>query len=378
MVTKDDITSLIGKAEDPSISIYLPTHVTGEEVQQDPIRLKNLLSKAEKQLAEQYTLSQPDIDEMLKKAKDLLDDNDFWLHGDQGLAIFITGEMFETYRLPLDFKEQVLVDNHFLITPLLPMISLSGTYCVASLSKKQLRLLRCTRERVQEITLEEVPTSFEEFTQYNESERHLQHHSGRGEGRAVFHGQGSSKDNEDEEVINYLKIAENEITDKVRRRNDPLVIAGMTNAAATYKKFNHYHRTLDDSINVNPDALSDDKLNEKAWKIIKSHFLEEMYRDKERFADLTGSDKQSDNLSQVVEASYYGKVDSLFVPMGRQSWGKFDAENNTIHHSAEHQNGEYDLINMAAIKTLSQGGSVYALSKDAMPQGASIAAIFRY
>lgn len=378
MVTKDDITSLIEKADVPSISIYLPTHVTGEQVQQDPIRLKNLLTKAEKQLVEQYNFSQPEVDEMVKKAKALLDDGKFWQYGDQGLAVFITGDMFETYRLPLDFKEQVLVDDHFLITPLLPMISLSGTYCVASLSKKQIRLLRCTRETVQEIKLEEVPTSFEEFTQYKESQRHLQHHSGRGEGHAVFHGQGSNEDNEDEESVNYLKVAENEITDKVRRRNDPLIIAGMTNAAAIYKKFNHYHRTLEDSINVNPDALSDDKLNEKAWKIIKSHFLEEMYRDKERFADLTGSDKQSDNLSQVVEASYYGKVDSLFVPMGRQSWGKFDKENNTIHHSAEHQNGEYDLINMAAIKTLSQGGRVYALNKEAMPQGTSIAAIFRY
>ncbi len=378
MVTKDNITSLIAQAQEPSVSIYLPTHLKGEEVQQDPIRFKNLLNKAEKKLQEHSDLSQLEIDEMLEKPKDLLNQPEFWQHGDKGMAVFITPEFLETYRVPLDFSEQVLVENHFLITPLLPMITLNGTYCIASLSRKQIRLLRCTRETVAPIELEEIPTSMEEFTKYNVNERHLQHHSGRGEGQAVFHGQGGTEDTEEQELINYLKIAENEITDKLRRRNDPLILAGIANTAATYKKFNHYHRTMDETIDVNPDPLSDDKLNEKAWKIIKSHFLEDMYRDKERFAVLTGSDKQSDNLSHVVEASYYGKVDSLFVPVGIQSWGHFDAENDTIHHSAEQQNGEYDLINMAAIKTLSQGGNVYALTKDSMPQSASIAAIFRY
>ncbi len=378
MVTKDDITTLLSQAQQPSVSIYLPTHLKGEEVQQDPIRFKNLLNKTDKKLQEHSEMSQLEIDEILEHPKDLLNQPEFWQHGDKGMAVFITPDIFETYRVPLNFTEQVLVEDHFLITPLLPMITLNGTYCVASLSRKQIRLLKCTRETVTSIPLEEVPTSMEEFTKFNVNERHLQHHSGRGEGQAVFHGQGGTEDTEEQELVNYLKIAENEITDKLRRRNDPLILAGMTNTAAIYKKFNHYHRTMDETIDGNPDPLSDEKLNEKGWEIIKSHFLEDMYRDKERFGDLTGSDKQSDNLSQVVEASYYGKIDSLFVPVGQQSWGHFDAENDTIHHTAEQQNGEHDLINMAAIKTLSQGGNVYALKKDAMPKGASIAAIFRY
>ncbi len=378
MVTKDDIIFLIKEAKQPSISIYLPTHLKGEEVQQDPIRFKNLLNKAERKLAEEFNVPQVDIDEMLEEARDLLNKPEFWQHGDKGMAVFITPGFFETYRIPLDFKEQVLIENHFLITPLLPMTTLNGTYCIASLSQKQIRLLRCTRDSVRAIDLEEVPTSLGEFTKFNVNERHLQHHSGRGEGQAVFHGQGGSEDTEDQELENFLKIAENEITEKMRRRNDPLILTGMANTAAIYRKFNHYHRVMDETLSINPDPLSDEKLNKKAWEIIKSHFLEDMYRDKERFADLTGSDKQSDNLSQVVEASFYGKVDSLFVPVGEQSWGRFDAEDNTIQHSAEQQNGEYDLINMAAIKTLSQGGKVYALDKEAMPQQKTIAAIFRY
>jgi hypothetical protein len=232
---------------------------------------------------------------------------------------------------------------------------------------------------VEPIALEETPTSLEEFLKYDVNEKHLQHHSGQGgKSRAIFHGQGGAEDTNTHEIINFLKTVENEVTSVLGKRNDPLVLVGSNEAVAEYKKVNHYSRLMDDTIITNPDPLSDEKINKKGWKVIKSFFVKGMYDDMERYADLTGSDKQSDNLSQVVEASYYGKVESLFVPIGEQSWGWFDRERDTVHHSAERQNGEHDLINMAAIKTLSQGGNVYALEKDDMPRQKSIAAIFRY
>ena len=378
MVTQETILSLIDKAQNPSVSIYLPTHVKGEEVQQDPIRFKNLLKKAEQQLKE-HEISEEDIEALLEEPRKLLDQPLFWQHADKGLAIFITKEDFEYYRVPLNFKEQVMVEDHFLITPLLPMISVDGTYCILTLSQKNVQLLKCTRDSVEPIALDEAPTSLEEFQKFDVYEEHLQHHSGQGGGNtAIFHGQGGSEDTSTEVLINYLKTIENDVTSILRKRNDPLILAGVSEAVAEYRKVNHYSRLMDDAVTTNPDPLSEEEVNKKGWKIIKSHFLKSMLNDMDRFADLTGSEKQSDNLSQVVEASYYGKVDALFVPIGEQSWGWFDEDRDTVHHSAEQQNGEHDLINMAAIKTLSQGGNVYALEKEEMPQESSIAAIFRY
>ena len=378
MVTQDTILSLLEEAKNPSVSIYLPTHVKGEEVKQDPIRFKNLLNKAEQELKE-HEIAPEAIESLLEEPWKLLDQPMFWQHGDKGLAVFITEDDFEYYRVPLNFKEQVMVEDHFLITPLLPMLTLDGTYCILAMSQKKMRLLKCTRDSVEEIAFEEAPTSMEEFLKYDVNEKNLQHHSGQGGGNtAIFHGQGGADDTNTQEIINYLKHVENEVTSVLRKRNDPLILAGVSEAVAEYKKVNHYSRLMDDAVTINPDPLSNEEVNKKGWKIIKSYFLKSMYSDIDRFADLTGSDKQSDNLSQVVEASYYGKVDALFVPIGEQSWGWFDQDRDTVHHSAEQQNGEHDLINMAAIKTLTQGGSVYALEKEDMPQEKSIAAIFRY
>ncbi|MEL7833167.1 hypothetical protein [Fodinibius sp. Rm-B-1B1-1] len=378
MITRDDILELANKEGDHCISIYLPTHKAGEEVQQDPIRLKNLLSDAVQKLKGREVKEQQ-IDELLSDARDLLDKPLFWQHNDKGLALFISDDEFEYYRIPHEFKERVMVDDHFLITPLVPMITLEGTFCILALSQKKIRLLKCTRANVEEIELEESPDSLEEFLKYDVNEDHLQHHSGQGgNAQAIFHGQGGSRDTNTEEIKNYLKAIENEVTSILRKRNDPLVLAGVQEAVAEYRKVNNYSRLMDEAVLGNPDPKSDTEVKDEGWSVIKSYFLQSMYDDIERFGDLSGSDKQSDNLSQIVEAAYYGKIESLFVPIGEHSWGWFDMERDTVHHSTEPKNGEHDLINMAAIKTLTQSGNVYALDKEDMPNGSSIAAIFRY
>lgn len=377
MITRDDILNLAKQQNDVSISIYLPTHRKGEEVQQDPIRLKNLLAEAQEQLKDKNVAGKR-IEKLLEEPRKLLDQPSFWRHNDKGLALFISEEDFEYYRIPHSFGERVMISDHFLITPLIPMISLEGSFCVLALSQKNIRLLKARRDSVEEIELQDAPENLEEFLQYDVNEAHLQHHSGQGDGLAIFHGQGGSKDTNTEEIISYLKAVENEVTSVMRKRNDPLILAGVNEAVAEYRKVNHYSRLIEQAISENPDPKSDDEIRDEGWKIIQSYFLQDMYNDIKRFGDLSGSDKQSDNLSNIVEAAYYGKVESLFVPVGEHSWGWFDEERDVVHHSTTPKDGEHDLINMAAIKTLTQSGNVYALNRDEMPNEAPIAAIFRY
>lgn len=377
MITRDNILGLAKQQNDVSVSIYLPTHRKGEEVQQDPIRLKNLLAEAQEQLRDKKVADKR-IEKLLEEPRKLLDQPSFWRHNDKGLALFISEEDFEYYRIPYSFKERVMVSDHFLITPLVPMISLEGSFCVLALSQKNIRLLKATRDSVEEIELQDAPESLEEFLKYDVNEAHLQHHSGQGDGLAVFHGQGGSKDTNTEEIISYLKAVENEVTSVMRKRNDPLILAGVDEAVAEYRKVNHYSRLIEQAVLENPDPKSNEEIRDEGWNIIQSYFLQDMYNDIKRFGDLSGTDKQSDNLSNIVEAAYYGKVESLFVPVGEHSWGWFDQERDVVHHSTKPKDGEHDLINMAAIKTLTQSGNVYALNRDEMPNEAPIAAIFRY
>ena len=53
ILTKAELEQLMRKEQQWCVSIYMPTHRTGGETQQDPIRLKNLLGEAEKRLSDQ-------------------------------------------------------------------------------------------------------------------------------------------------------------------------------------------------------------------------------------------------------------------------------------------------------------------------------------
>ena len=68
MFSRSDLDELVAMDARPAVSIYLPTHVAGREVRQDPIRLKNLLSAAAERLKASRRL--PEINRVLQGVPD--------------------------------------------------------------------------------------------------------------------------------------------------------------------------------------------------------------------------------------------------------------------------------------------------------------------
>src|SRR5690625_425934 len=97
MITRDNIIDLAKQQHDIGISIFLPTHMKGEEIQQDSIRLKNLLGEARDQLKD-LEISDKRIGKLLEEPGKLLDQPSFWRHNNKGLAFFISEEKFNYYR----------------------------------------------------------------------------------------------------------------------------------------------------------------------------------------------------------------------------------------------------------------------------------------
>ena len=119
LLTTTDLKSLIRAHEKPCVSLYMPTHRKGREIEQDPIRLKNLLKTADERLRNKG-LKQPEIDDMLRPARDLLEHTPFWQHQSDGLALFLCRRGSRHYRLPTAFEELVVVSERYHIKPLLP------------------------------------------------------------------------------------------------------------------------------------------------------------------------------------------------------------------------------------------------------------------
>src|SRR5919197_2424936 len=147
-----NLKSLIAQQGKWCVSIYIPTHRLGREQQQDPVRLKNLLAKAEVNLVTNG-LRRPKVQQLMQPAEDLLSDKDFWQHQGDGLAIFLTNDFSVNYRLPMSFEELLMINKSFHIKPLFPLLNRVGKFYLLFVSLNKIRLFQGTADTLNEIQL---------------------------------------------------------------------------------------------------------------------------------------------------------------------------------------------------------------------------------
>ena len=148
MFSRSDLDELVAMDARPAVSIYLPTHVAGREIRQDPIRLKNLLSSAAERLAAEWR--RPEIEDFLGPAELLVGDEEFWRHQQQGLAVFLATGFNRTHKLPIPVPEEALLGDHFHIKPLLPLFEDAGSFWLLTITAKHTRLYHGSRWKFSE------------------------------------------------------------------------------------------------------------------------------------------------------------------------------------------------------------------------------------
>ncbi|REL38407.1 hypothetical protein DYD21_00175 [Rhodohalobacter sp. SW132] len=375
MVSEKTVDEILEQNGNPLITLSMPTHKKGEEVKQDPIRFKNLLTKVQERLDE-MGMKQAEYDKLLKKAHNLLEQPRFWTHQDHGLVVYIAKNHFSYYKLPYDVEERAYVNTHFLITPILPMVSMDGVFNVLAVSRSNARLLQCTRNEVRDITPEGANTSVDDYLE-EAPEQELQFHTGAEGNDAMFFGHGAGDEDRRIVVEQYFRELEKNITDMLKQSNDPLVMVGLEDNIAFYKKINNYNRTVDNIIDANPDEMKDAELKSAGWKVIQEHFLKDMYRSLEQFSE-HNNEKVSNNIADVIESTVMGRSKTIFITRGEDRWGHYDEEKHEVHLTDEPSNGDVDLLNWLAAKGRETGSNVYMLPRDQMPLKATVAAEFRF
>lgn len=386
-LSRGSLQTLMETQNGPCISLYMPTDRTGVERQQDQLRIRRLIRQAESLVTGKEHLRSAQVEALLEPIRALLDDEQFWLHASDGLAIFRSPKVFRSYRLPSRFKEQVIVGDHFYLKPLLPLLTYDGRFYILALSQNAVRLLEGTHYSVDELKLpEQVLTSLAEVLKYEERENELQSHSsasfgtmGKG-GRhpAVFHGQGVGIDEAKEDILRYFQQIDRGLHELLRDETAPLVLAGVEYLFPIYQEANTYPHLLEQGIAGNPDKLKAETLREKAWAIVEPSVLQAQQEAAAQYRDLASTERASSNSSEIVPAAYYGRVASLFVAVDQEQWGSFDPATDTLQIRQQAEPGDEDLLDLAATQTLLHGGSVYAVEQAQMPAEAPLTAVFRY
>ena len=387
ILTRAEVEQLMRKEQQWCISIYMPTHRTGVETQQDPIRLKNLLGKAEKELSDRG-MGGRDVQKKLEPVSKLLQDSYFWQHQSDGLAIFLTSNRVRRYRLPLNFEEFVTVMDHFHIKPLLPLLTGDGQFYILALSQNEIRLLLGTRYSVSQIDIGQVGGRLAEaIPSADNHQKSMQLHSSgstggmSGRGPATFHGHGGGSDeNAKAELLRDFHLVSDALTEFLEEGEVPLVLAGVEYLLPIYKEANTYPNLMDTVITGNPDLLSADELHKSAWDIVSPRFQAAYEEAVVQYRQLAGqaSERVADTLEKIVPAASEGRIETLFIATGVQHWGVFNPDTNEIEHHVQVQPGDESLLDLAAVQTYLKGGIVYTMELDKVPGGTSAAAVLRY
>ncbi|MEH2209048.1 baeRF3 domain-containing protein [Nostoc sp.] len=388
LISKEEIKTLIEQPKGNCVSIYMPTHPAGPEVRQDPIRFKNLVREAEARLID-AGLTQEDAIALLEKSQEI-DTQEFWEQmGEQGLAIFISENIFRYYPLPIDFQELVVVTDRFHIKPLLPILNGNGRFYILALSQQDVRFFEGTRYSINEVEVENLPKSLDEALQRDDTAKEGQFRIATSKGGTSnpfsqpgsFHGQGSpDRDRRQEDILQFFQIVDRALHEKLKLQKAPLVLAGVEYLLPVYRQANTYQHLMDEAIAGNPEILSAQELHDQAWPIVEADFQKSQQAVLEQFHELFGGDtgKASNNLQEVISAAYYQRVDSLLVAVGQQQWGLFDPTSETVYLHPEKEAGDEDLLDFVAAHTLLNGGTVYAVPFEEIPYSTAVAAIYRY
>lgn len=378
LLSKAEIQNLFNQRDKFCFSIYLPTFQAGQETRQNSIRFKNLLDEAESKLMA-AGLNTSEADELLKAARTKIEDYNFWQHQAAGLACFITKGETRYYSLPQNFSELVVLSDRFVLKPLLPLFTSDASFYLLALAQNEIRLFQGSKYNIQQLALpEDVPVSLAEALRYDDPEFQLQFHSARSNHNPIYHGQGVGTTDNKDEILRYFQQVDRGLISLLESEQKPLILAGVEFLLPIYQSANSYNGLLSEGVTGNPEHTKPEKLQQQAWQIIQPHFQQAKQQAKEQYQQLLTTKQASANIEQIIPAAYQGQVDTLFVADDFQCWGHFEPETNSINIENTSTSENQDIVDVAAIQTFLQGGMVYLLPQAEIPNGDSLAAIYRY
>ncbi|MGE5419702.1 MAG: hypothetical protein ACM3UT_05920 [Chloroflexota bacterium] len=382
-VRSDDLSRLSQYHNKSCISIYIPTHRLGVETLngQDSLNLKNQVKQVRNKLQSQGMTSR-EIEKLVDPLVGLIDDSDFWRHQSEGLAIFVSEDIFEKFSVPVKFDEFHYLSSGFYLKQLFPMFNEYGHFFLLTVKKDDVRFYEGNKFGLTGVDVQGiVPARLEDSVGYDHEQKQLQFRTQWGGNKpGSFHGHGESESRDRNELLVYLRDIDKGIMSKLHDKQDiPLLLCCLDYIYPLYKEANTHRNLFPRFISVNPADLDSRDLHLRAWDLLEPYFSQEFTKRKEKYLIGIDKGKASSNIREIIPAAVAGKIDTLFIEKNADIFGIYDPSTGGISIQEEQNMSNVSLMNLAAKKVFEQGGMIYIPEKHEMPDGSSeINALFRY
>lgn len=387
LLTSDMMPELLSVNAGTCISLYMPTHRTYPDNLQDPILFKNLVKKLEQSLLQQYSTSEATL--LLQPFVALANNEEFWRHTLDGLAVLGTAGTFKTIGLPVFTEELTVVADSFHTKPLRKYLQSVERYNVLGLSLQDYHIYEGNRHSLTELELAPgIPKNINEALGYDLTEKHSTVASYGGVGGAgavggrggeMHHGHGGKSDEMDTDAERFFRFVAKTINEHYSKPSGlPLILAALPEHHNLFQKVSNILSLLPDGIDVNPKSVEASELAERAWKVMEPYYFGIIEKACDVYQQSKSKGMGSDSISEVAAAAAASRVDTLMIEANLQIPGKIISDTGIIE-KGDLENPEMDdLLDDLGELVTKMGGKVMVIPHEKMPTHTGVACVFRY
>ncbi|MBP6813548.1 MAG: hypothetical protein KA169_01580 [Burkholderiaceae bacterium] len=393
-LTQDYPAILRAEHDAPCLSLYQPTHRQHPQNQQDPIRFRNLVKRLEESLRQRY--ASRDIPALLRPFEALAEDEAFWNHTADGLAVLAAPGLFRVYLLQRPVAELAVVADSFHTKPLMRITQSADRYQVLALNKHSFKMYEGNRDALDEMpAIEDVPQTADELLGRDAQAREGAHRAygpagssnvtqqGAGvkhdAGGVVRHGTDVKQDAEDRDTEHFFRAVDRAV---LKHRSQPsakpLILAALPQHHHQFRAVSTNPNLIAEAIDVHPDALSATALRDRAWQLMQPHYLARLAGFVDAFGAANASERGADDLGRIAEAAVAGRVETLLIEADRLIPGRIHKTSGALTRDDLDKPSVDDLLDDLGEIVLRHGGEVIVVPGERMPTRSGAAAIYRY
>ena len=310
MVSINDLVTL-SKVNAPCASVYLPTHLHGQETMSDSRQFHHLINDAASQLRRRG-ISSMMAESLLNPARVLAQHETFWQHQSAGLALFASPEFWSHHSLHRPVREQLVVNDIFFLRQLVPFVTDGEMFHVLALSQKSIRFYTGGRFTIARVDVPGLPDSIDEDLWYEMPQSELQVRSG-GSHTALFHGHGLGDELRKERLERFFGHVDHAVARHLAESDRPVVLAGVGYYIGIFRQLSTIAHLTDTFIEGSVDRRTDTEIHAAGWDAVKEVFAEPIQRKIDQFRNVRGTGLTIESLPEILEAATEGRVDTLFL-----------------------------------------------------------------
>jgi len=366
MPTESTIRQLAEQRNPFSVSIYLPTSPLPSESDAARIELGNLVATAADQLRDAGA-SREFIQNLEHSITDLIEDPQFWSYLSHTLVIFAADGRVQTFRVPNRLPVSVEVSDRLHIKPLVRAITFPQSAFVLAISQNAVRLVEITADAgAHTVDVADMPRDAA-------SAVGLASISGRSPSGRIQGSEGLKV-----RLGQYSRAVDAAIRATVTASGIPLILATSEPLTGIYRGVNNYDGLVEQTIEGNPDDVSDDALASEARGILDGLHAAVLAKVQQDITARFAHGRAVEDLTDIARAATFGAISTLVVDMDHFGSGTIDEVSGAITVDKADDAVNYGIVDEIVRRALASGARVFVVRGDDVPGGGPAAANVRF